>query len=598
MKIQLIESMKKSSIKKQLYSIYIAAVIVPITLIGSFLLWNTNRLLTNYYRDLLESDNSRVKNILFEITTQVYNISEELAFDTDIRDILTENYYMEQNLMQRVDRLTSIDNYNYNYAEIEDIEIYTDNSSFRNYKQFRYADYEIQQERWYQKALNQSSAFWVPMMSTDKYGNEYWNLSLVRKITLLDSDWHGVLVIKVCDNYLNTRISSQEYETMISVDEEPIFFSSDRDAYGTEQIVPINYGESFYRHEGNMKIDDQVYFVDVSTLPMYQSDSNVYICTMNGHAYGSIISIIRTCLIIIAVAVLIPGILVLFFMNYFTSRVLTLRHAMHQASNDDYEITDSLNGRDELSEAFSDLKIMVRKIKDKDAQMYEAQLKEKELVNEQQEMEFKVLASQINPHFLYNTLETIRMKAFKAGDREVATAIKLLGKSLRYVLENTGTAYTTLNRELEHVETYLAIQKLRFGDKFDSVLETGEGVDTEQIYILPLLLQPVVENALLHGLEEKEKGGEIRMQLYIREEFLFIDITDNGCGMEEKVLEQLRRNIEVRDISRSKSIGLYNINQRLKLSYGGSRGMRIYSEYGKGTTVRITLPLEKVKNIQ
>ena len=91
------------------------------------------------------------------------------------------------------------------------------------------------------------------------------------------------------------------------------------------------------------------------------------------------------------------------------------------------------------------------------------------MITAQQAMEFKMLASQINPHFLYNALESIRMKAFTVGDREVATAIKLLGKSMRYVLENIGTSFTTLGKELEHVETYLAIQKLRFGEKFNKL---------------------------------------------------------------------------------------------------------------------------------
>ena len=141
-----------------------------------------------------------------------------------------------------------------------------------------------------------------------------------------------------------------------------------------------------------------------------------------------------------------------------------------------------------------------------------------------------MLSSQINPHFLYNTLETIRMKAFKAGDREVATAIKLLGKSMRYVLENTGTTVTTLNREIEHVETYLAIQELRFGNKFKSYFVIGEGIDVENIFVLPLMLQPIVENAILHGFENM--GETSRLLILVRKdgEWLNIRIEDNGKG--------------------------------------------------------------------
>ena len=145
------------------------------------------------------------------------------------------------------------------------------------------------------------------------------------------------------------------------------------------------------------------------------------------------------------------------------------------------------------------MQVMVQKIKEKDAKMYQALLKEQQLLNEQQVMEMKMLAGQINPHFLYNTLESIRMKSLTSGNREVANAIKLLGKSMRYVLENTGTSLVTLKKELDYVETYLQIQKIRFGDRVNYRIEVIGMLDLEKYLILPLLLQPVVENAIVHG---------------------------------------------------------------------------------------------------
>lgn len=100
-------------------------------------------------------------------------------------------------------------------------------------------------------------------------------------------------------------------------------------------------------------------------------------------------------------------------------------------------------------------------------------------------MEFKMLSSQINPHFLYNTLETIRMRSIKAGNREVANGVKLLGKSMRYVLDNTATASTTLDKELDYIETYLAIQKLRFHDKINYSLKYPLDMDLSTYHILP-----------------------------------------------------------------------------------------------------------------
>ena len=589
---------KLTNIRQQLYTIYFAALFLPIMIIGIFLLMNTYTLLANYHRDLLESDNLRVKNVLFEITTQVYNISENLIFDENIKEILSTDYEQRTNLIQKAGNLTVVDNNAQNHAEIEGIEIYTDNPTFTDYKQFYKADDDIQKSDWYQKAISQSSVFWIPMTTTDKYGNEYWNLSLVRRIPLTDAEYNAVLVIKISDNYLRTRINSQEYAAMISVNEGEVFFNSDRSQYGIKQKVSIDYDENYYQYTGTKKINGVTYFVDVSTLNLYQSDSRLYICTMNDQGYVSIKRILTICVLILAVAILIPGIIIHYFTEYFTSRVLILRKAMHQASNEDYDIRSFIQGEDEISEAFSDLEIMIQNIKKKDADMYEAQINKAELLNEQQVMEFKMLASQINPHFLYNTLETIRMKAFKANDREVARAIKLLGKSMRYVLENTGTSFTTLSKELEHIKVYLDIQKLRFTDKFDSEIEVMEDIDPGKLLILPLLLQPVVENAILHGLEEKEKGGLIhilvRKQLE-EEELLCIEVSDNGNGMTEEALAFLQSTIEEKDISRNKSIGLYNINQRIKLTYGQKYGVKIFSNIEEGTRVSLFIPINRMK---
>lgn len=596
--VKLTKIFNKATIKQQLYSMYTVVMVVPIVLIGVLLLVVNYRLMVDYHRDLLESDNLRVRNILFEITTQIYNISENISFEDTLQDALTDTFDTEDDFMEAVNRISILDAFEGNYTEISDITIYTDNPSISSYKQFVLADDEVQKETWYQKAIAQSGVFWEGMSWKDEYENEYWNLCLIRKIPLVKSPYHAVLVIRISDNYLRTRADSSEYVSMVSVDQGTIFYSSDRSQYGQEQLMPIDYEEPYYRYMGNASRNGTLSFVDVSTLHLYQSDSKIYICTFNEQAYKSIQHILYICLAIILLAIVIPGVMIHLFTTYFTDRVNVLRQEMHKASRQDYELISTFQGNDELSEAFADLQVMVQNIKEQEAKVYEAQINEKELLIQQQDMEFKMLASQINPHFLYNTLETIRMKAFTAGDREVATAIKLLGKSMRYVLENTGTSFTTLEKELNHVATYMKIQQLRFGDRIHYEQIVEEGLDLTKYQILPLLLQPVAENAIVHGLEEMESGGRIWLSVYKKQlegkELLFVDVTDNGCGMSEAVLEKLRKDIEIKDMSRSKSIGMYNINQRIKLNYGDSYRIHVYSEPQKGTTVRLMFPVDKM----
>lgn len=589
----------KAKIRKQLYLVYAAVVVVPVVLIGTFLLFNNHRMMVNYHEDLLEADNRRVKNILFEITTQIYNISESISFDSNIQSLLTTQFAAPSTCTLAISQNVLLDNYLSAYTEIRKIDVYTDNPTFVGAKQFHPANEEIEEKAWYQKALSQAGIFWEGMSWYDEYGNEYWELCLVRKIPLINSPYRAVLVIHVSDDYLRMRLDSGDYLSEISVDQGPVCYSSDRMKYGLRQPDMIDYEQPYFQRKGRIRQEGVQCFVNISALHTYQSDSRLYICTLDANGYRNIRNILLLCGAVLLLALTIPLIMIHFFTAYFVERVSVLRQEMHKASNQDYELIPIFQGNDELSEAFADLKVMVKNIKDQEAKVYEAQIKEQTLLIRQQEMEFKMLASQINPHFLYNTLETIRMKAFTAGDREVATAVKLLGKSMRYVLENVGTSFSTLEKELDHVDVYMMIQHLRFGDRILYERKVEEGLDLSAFQILPLLLQPVVENAIVHGMEEKEEGGLITLSVYTRTpdrtKLLFIDVEDNGCGMTEEVLKKLRRDIEDRDISRSKSIGLYNINQRLRLHYGDGYRIHIDARPQAGTIVRLMIPVDSMK---
>lgn len=586
----------KAKIKKQLYLVYAAVVVVPIVLIGTFLMLNNYRMMVNYHEDLLEADNRRVKNILFEITTQIYNISEDISFDGNVQNLLTTQYADPSVCKLAVSQNVLLDNYLGAHTEIRKIDVYTDNHTFVGGKQFYPVNEKIVDMEWYQAAVSRSRIFWEGMCWYDEYGNEYWELCLVRKIPLINSPYHAVLVIHVSDDYLRMRLDSADYISEISVDQGPVCYSSDRTQYGMEQPKVIDYEEPYFQKKGRIWQEGVRCFVNISALHTYQSESRLYICTIDPEGYRNIRNILMLCGAVLLLALMIPAFMIHFFTGYFVERVGVLRQEMHKASRQDYELIPMFQGNDELSEAFADLQVMVRNIKEQEAMVYEAQIKEQKLLIDQQEMEFKMLASQINPHFLYNTLETIRMKAFTAGDREVATAVKLLGKSMRYVLENMGTSITSLEKELDHIEVYMMIQRLRFGDRILYEKQVEEGLEPSEYRILPLLLQPVVENAILHGMEEKEEGGLIRVSVYGREaregRQLYIDVEDNGCGMTEETLEKLRRDIEIRDMSRSKSIGLYNINQRIRQHYGNGYRIHIDSGPQAGTLVRLILPAE------
>lgn len=582
---------KGLKLRGQMYLVYVLALIVPLFVIGTILVYNADKTLNEYYMRLLETDNARVKNVFSQVTTDAYNISNDLCYDRVQKTILSTEYEDTLDYIDFVNKNSEIDNIVYNYTQINSIDIYCDNPTINNYKQYNVVTDEIEKEEWYKQALSNPNAFWTNIESENAYGSAENNLALVRKIFLPDSDYNAVVVIKLGDNYIRSRIDSESIDA-IALDDGGIVYSSKRSWYGQPLPVNVDYNDRYYGYSGIVEKNEVKYFTNISTTNLYMTNSKLYICTMNDSIYNEIKNIDTMLIVILGLAVMIPGVVLIAFTHIFTSRVYKLRKEMHKASVRDYDMIEEFSGHDELTEAYEDLKNMVNDIKIQEAKMYEAELNEKELRNNQQIMEYKMLASQINPHYLYNTLETIRMKALTMGNKEVADCIKILGKTLRYVLQNTGTTSTTLKKEIEHVENYLAIQKLRFGDRINYSLYIEEGLEPEKYVVLPLLLQPIVENAVIHGLENIDSNGHIDIRVCHNDfQELQITISDNGMGMQPEEFEKMQQKLNTPNLKLESSIGVYNICERIRLHYGEEYGLQLESEYGKGTKVILYLPV-------
>lgn len=583
---------KKSTtkIRTQFMLVYLFALVVPILVIGVMLLIGENTMLMQYNQDLLSSDNQRVHAIMFEITNQAYTYSEDICYDQGLQNILKTDFVNDSEFKKAA--VSSVLSTTYERtAQIDKIKVYTDNPSIISYSFFEHTTEETTESDWYKKAISQSTPFWTILTTSDSFGNIYSYLSLVRKIPLINSDTNAILVISLSDNYLKARISTTEYHTVLSLDEGNVFFCDDRDLYNKPSPYYIDYKDPYFKSVGLYEINDKKYLSSISSFSLYQSSSCIHLCIYSIDAYKNMQRLTFFYLAIMLLAILLPGLIITMYIRHFASRVEILRNRIHKASQEDYTISLAINGHDELADVYSDLDVLIHNIQQKEAQMYQVVLDAKELKNEQQQMEYKMLASQINPHFLYNTLETIRMKAITAGNKEVADAIKLLGKSMRYVLENTNSSSTTLKNELDYVQIYLSIQKLRFGDRINYELVTDNSIDLEHTAILPLILQPIVENAILHGLERVSENGHIIIYVFSDNSGqLTISVKDNGIGLDEDELKSLREKLTIPNQMLQNSIGLYNIHERIRLYYGSSYGIIIDSTKGEGTIVKISIP--------
>ncbi|MCI8890820.1 MAG: histidine kinase [Eubacterium sp.] len=578
----------KIKVQKQLYLIYLIAILVPIVMIGSYLVYSSRSLLLDHYKELAYADNLRVKSLLLDITSDIYNRSKTLASEKALVELLSADCRQEPEKATVLLNETSITQLLSQDVSIHQINIYTFNQTIPESRHIHQITDEVRKQDWFSRASSSVSPFWSKTTVSDDFGNETESLCLYTRIFLPKKNSYAILTMTLSNNHMKNRIEGSSLYTVIWLNHDGIFYRSSRTALQYDQITAYTPDAST-SYTGTVELCEKM-IGSVSPLLASYSRDLFYIASVNNSGYAYIRKITYTYLSILLLILLATSIFIYLFSNYFSSRVIALREAMHKASLGSYDIIDSYAGEDEISDAFADLNIMIRDILHKEASIYEAQIRAQLLENQQQRMEFKMLASQINPHFLYNTLETIRMRSIKAGCQEVANAIKLLGKSMRYVLQNTTTSFTTLEKELDYIDTYLAIQKLRFHDRVNYSLKIRTSIELDEYSIFPLLLQPVVENTILHGLEDVEENGRIIIHIRTRGDKLHIVIFDNGCGMTMEEINQMQQNMRHHPQESSKSIGLYNIFHRIQLCYGSAYGIHIKSRLHLGTAVTLILP--------
>ena len=283
---------------------------------------------------------------------------------------------------------------------------------------------------------------------------------------------------------------------------------------------------------------------------------------------------------------------VLIFLYFFVSSAVVmpvkkLTGLMKKVENGDFSVSMSIESDDEIGELSKGFNNMISKINLLLKKTIEFEVRNKE-------SEFKALQSQINPHFLYNTLESIRMKCIVKKEVEIAEVINTLGNLFRLSIDR-GEILVSVKDELEHVLSYMTIQNFRYDNKYKLIIDMDD--DLADYKVFKLMLQPLVENSIYHGLEMKPDDGYIIIKIYLLENELNILIEDNGLGMNEKtynaLVNALSENSKPMD---KRSVGLSNVNERIKLFFGNEYGINIWSRENEGTKIEIKMPAFKDKS--
>ncbi len=209
-------------------------------------------------------------------------------------------------------------------------------------------------------------------------------------------------------------------------------------------------------------------------------------------------------------------------------------------------------------------------------------------------VELYTLQSQINPHFLYNTLDSIRGRALLDGNREIASMTEVLSRFFRYCI-SYEESLVKIREEISHIRDYYYIQKYRFEDRFDMEIEV-ESQEIYEYYVPRMTLQPLVENAMIHGLEKVNRKGLLKIRCIATEKKVVLTVSDNGVGMDAEELTRLNRQMEGMLLSGKKrgghsGIAVSNVNARIKLTFGEEYGIRYRSMENAGTDVEVLIPV-------
>lgn len=296
---------------------------------------------------------------------------------------------------------------------------------------------------------------------------------------------------------------------------------------------------------------------------------------------------------LIIVSVILSAVFVI-TLNFFLTQKLTrpiqlLQHKMRLTASGYLEAKFKAGGTDEIADLGQSFNIMVEKIK----QLLEQSILEQKQL---QKAELRTLQAQINPHFLYNTLDSIVWMAEAGKNDNVIQLVKSLSRFFRLSL-NKGRDWVLIQTELEHAESYLEIQKIRYRDILDYRIEVGP--ELRQYPILKMTLQPLIENALYHGIKNKRGKGLITIRSYAEgDAAVILTVTDNGIGIPSERLARLRADLELpieaeESEAKENGFGLQNVHQRLKLYFGAPYGVTLESIAGEGTQIHVRIPMNK-----
>ncbi|BDG47584.1 sensor histidine kinase [Parageobacillus sp. KH3-4] len=580
-------------IRYKLISLLLVITILPSIGLGSLIGWAVDRIMERQINENTFQLINQVNKTLEFYVSNMQNITYLVAFNPDVKRFLAgqkgiQGMNDDYSIRQFLQGLTTL------YPEVAGILVVNRNGEYISNEMYSRSSKPLTEETWYQEAVKNKGIFKIighPMNRNVITHANYTNKEVVSVVRAIlnpgTQEVEGVVLIDlklrvIAEATKNVRLGKWGYLMVIDHRGENIYipakpfikeiprqwFHGDFGAFSKKvhgQYLQFIYQRSPFTNWTTIGVfSNQESALEIKEIRFYVTSFVFFVCLIGiGASYYLAYSMSR------------PISQLISFMKKVEAGDLTSRY------HDDRADEIGVLGRN-FNHMLDQIQRFISLAEWQERQRWEAELRS--------------LQAQIKPHFLYNTLDTIQWMARKKGAEDIAEVVEALSKLFRIGLSK-GKDIISFAEEIEHVQSYLSIQKTRYKDKLHYTFDIAP--ELQKLFVLKLVLQPIVENAIYHGIKQRRGPGHIWVQAEEQEGLLLIRVTDDGVGMSPEKLASLRESLSIdftlgdteKKMKNIKGYGMVNVQARLRLTFGDSYGLWIDSKEGQGTTVTIMHPI-------
>ena len=607
----MLEFLNDISIKRKLIITYLIVVIIPISIIGYFI---TNKLYKLSFSNATGISNAtlhQLKGNYINKFSSYKNILDGLVSYAPLIDFIETFYSSDYEAID--DFKTRISPYirrlQVDGGE-EVIRVYSDNRTIWHSVETSNTLDDLKMQKWfdYSESLSMGNIKWTIAENMNGIPNQKYFGCYRLLRNRQDPDKVSSVIALFFDEKQLFSLISEESEAGKAIflfnKDGRIITTTERELlFANIGGIRFNSGNSIddLRNNSIVKYKDRDYLFIRADLNEKKIliDGWTLVCLIpaDGILEG-ISNIWKSSLVLCGICIMISVALTVFVSRNITGRVKSLIVKFGNIVENNFKVKPGPSGKDEIGKLEDNFIQMVGRIRSLINEVYLANLKIKDaelnyqkIQTEKREAEIIALQGQINPHYLFNTLETIRMSLVLSGDRKNADMIEVFAAGFRLCIENKRDIYT-LKEELQFLQNYFTIQKYRLRDNINFIVDIPENI--MDCMVPKLILQPIVENSVYHGIEMKGECGTVTIRAFESEGDIRIVVCDDGLGIEEALLERLRAELDGADPKEHSGwtkIALKNVHNRLRLMYGETYGLKIDSRSNEGTSVEISLPV-------